>query len=451
MAPADKVFELAQRQVQTGRGLAGNDADWTALSTRTSNALRRAGYATPAEAAREHDGALLVRDGFGRAGLRELRVWAEDEAEIQAIGARKERDEAAYAAVNAPGHTDLMVSPEGVPDLLDGDFPATPDTDRVLRFLADGFEQAQRKRIQVGEQIRAVLQGRDETWGRDAAEVAHEVAEAEKEDGGDRLVDDILKAIASGESTGPVPIQGRMYHRAYTEERELFKEMELALKGIKPSKKNPEGVPGHPCWPWLEQVKGIGPTLACKLLARLDPEKAPTPSSFWSYCGLATVPGERYNCVTCRLERAWPVGYNVTGTHMALGTQKACKGKLVKTAGPEDGIRCAQPQPARGQKATYDQYAKKVLYLIGTGFLKVPGSKYEQVYRKEREKLDREKVGWADGRKHLTALRKVEKLFLSHLWLIWREARGLPTTMPYAFAELGHAPASYVGPWEMVG
>ena len=30
------------------------------------------------------------------------------------------------------------------------------------------------------------------------------------------------------------------------------------------------------------------------------------------------------------------------------------------------------------------------------------------------------------------------KLFLSHLWLKWREAEGLPITQPYAIAHGGH-------------
>ena len=309
-------------------------------------------------------------------------------------------------------------------------------TDRILRVLADSYQQAQEKRIANGEQIRAVLQDRDETWGSVMERVEDEFGPA-------TTADEVLESIAAGLTPGPVPVLGRMYHRAYSEERELFKEMELALKGNKTTQ-------GHPCWPWLKAVKGIGPTLACKLLARLDPRKATTASAFWAYCGLATVPGDRYRCPTCGLVRDWPTGYNVTGKHTALASTKECKGALVKIAGPEDGVRAAQPGPARGQKATYDAYAKKVMYLVGTGFLKA-GGKYAQHYRQARAKLDVERPGWADGRKHLTALRKTEKLFLSHLWAVWRGELGLPVTDPYAFAELGHAPASYIDPWDMVG
>ncbi len=303
--------------------------------------------------------------------------------------------------------------------IIEGKNTVDATATRALRWLADAYEQAQRIRIETGERIRAVLQGRDETWSMPPTD------------------DDpamVLKAIATGDDLGPVPILGRTYRRHYEEEREMFKEMDRALRA-------------HPVWPWLSRVKGIGPTLAGKMLARFDVEKAEHVSSFWAYAGLATVPAERYHCDTCGLVRAWPVGYNVTGKHSKLGSTTACKGTLIKVAGPDDGVRCAQPRPGRGSKAAYDQYAKKIMYLVGTSFLK-SGGPYEEQYRRHRARLEVERPGWADGRKHLTALRHAEKLFLSHLWQVWREAVGLPVTEPYAEAELGHG--GMIDPWSMV-
>lgn len=296
-------------------------------------------------------------------------------------------------------------------------------TGRELRWLADAYEQAQRIRIETGERIRAVLQGRDETWS---------VGNKKPMDG--KEVEQVLSGIKAGDTMGPVTILGRTYQRHWTEERELYQEMMGVLDA-------------HPAWEWLDQVKGIGATLACKLLARLDVTKADTPSAFWAYCGLATVPANEYVCSTCSLRRSWPVGYNVKGEHKAAGTNRKCKGVLAQTHGPDDGVRCAQPKPARGQKASYDQYAKKICYLIGTSFLK-SGGPYADRYRAARVRLETERVGWADGRCHLTALRKIEKLFLAHLWLVWREAVGLDVTEPYVKAELGHT--GIVGPWDMI-
>lgn len=42
----------------------------------------------------------------------------------------------------------------------------------------------------------------------------------------------------------------------------------------------------HPLGPWLLSVRGIGPVLAGRLLARVDPVKFPSPGHLWSYAGL---------------------------------------------------------------------------------------------------------------------------------------------------------------------
>jgi hypothetical protein len=323
-------------------------------------------------------------------------------------------------------------------------------TDRQLRWLADAYEQSQRLRIETGERIRAVLQGRDETWGA----VAHPVSERVREliamaesatEAAERkalvkeaaaMADRHLMDIVAGRTEEPVPILGRTYRRHHEAEREAYNEMESVLTA-------------HPAWPWLERVKGIGPTLACKILARLDIHKADTVSAFWAYCGLATVPGELYGCEMCGLRRTWPVGYSVTGKHTKLGGTGNCKGALVKMAGAEDGVRAAQPRAAAGEKSCYDRYAKKVMYLVGCQFEKLGDrGAFAAFYREQLAKVARERPGWAKGRIRFTALRKVEKLFLSLLWEVWRTAEGLPTPAPYVFAEMGHT--SRIDPWSMV-
>ncbi len=290
---------------------------------------------------------------------------------------------------------------------------------RDLRWIADAYEQAQRVRVETGERIRAILQGRDERG--DAVEVPTSATK-------------VLVEIRRGESDGPVPLLGRTYRRHADEERELRRAMMAALAD-------------HPAWPWLSRVKGIGATLAAKLLARLDITRAPSPSSFWAYCGLATVPGIEYRCATCGLRASFPTRYKVKGAHIRPDTKQSCAGVLTPFRGPEAGVRVAQPRPASGEKATYDQYAKKVCYLIGVSFLR-SGAAYEQYYRDQRARLERERRGWTAGRIHFAALRKTEKLFLAQLWTVWREAVGLPTTSPYAQGVLGRE--DYILPSAMI-
>jgi hypothetical protein len=286
-----------------------------------------------------------------------------------------------------------------------------------LRFLADRYEQAQRVRIATGERIRALLQGRD-PWGQDVE------TREEREDSEEiklRLI-----AVRSGAASLPEsPFLGQVYRRHWEEERQAFELMETSLES-------------HPVWPRLKNVKGIGPTLACKLLARLDVRKAATPSSFWAYCGLTTVPGVIYRCDECGLSRTWPVGYKVSGRHVRLGSQAQCKGTLQKVAEGEE-IRAAMPKSRRGERNAYDAYAKKVCYLIGCQFEKLGRrGPYGEFFRREKDKLSREKVGWTEGRIRFTAMRKTVKLFLSHLWEVWRAAEGLPTVPHYAESHLLH-------------
>ncbi len=58
----------------------------------------------------------------------------------------------------------------------------------------------------------------------------------------------------------------------------------------------------------------------------------------------------------------------------------------------------------------------------------------------ERSSKKTVKATLAGYRKHVSmmALRRVIKLFLSHLWEEWRKVEGLPVTKPYPIAILGH-------------
>lgn len=284
----------------------------------------------------------------------------------------------------------------------------------MLRIVADDYDQAQRVRVAKGEQIRSIVRGVDLA----ATEPGFDDADA------------LLDAIKRGEADLPHPYLSWAYRRSWEQERRAYDEM-IGL------------VSEHPAWPWLDKVKGIGPTLACKILARLDIERASSASSFSCYCGLGTVPGKMYRCETCGRTDIYPEGFDVTGKH------KGCKTISVQVAGPEDGIRAAQPRAGRGQTRSYDAYAKKVMYLIAGQFIKLPGkSWYEDQYRAKRNYYERERPGWEKGRKHYSALRHIEKLFLSHLYEVWCEAIGRDAAPPYAQAHLAHD--GIVSPWEVI-
>ncbi|HSL69650.1 MAG TPA: transposase, partial [Longimicrobiales bacterium] len=184
---------------------------------------------------------------------------------------------------------------------------------RDLRWIADSYDQAQRVRLQAGERIRAVVQGRDGRTGLPISDAREQ-----------------LKRILQGKTDGPVPLLGRTYRRHWEAERELRSAMEEALRA-------------HVVWPWLSALRGIGVTLAARLLARLDIHRAPTPSSFWAYCGLATVPAQLYRCAACGVTSASASGRAVRVRHRTPNGE-ACAGQFAAVE-VHGSVRVAQPGP----------------------------------------------------------------------------------------------------------
>lgn len=265
----------------------------------------------------------------------------------------------------------------------------------ALRWAAAGYSAAQRDRVRYGEQLRALLQGRDPKWGLAA------------EDGMD--VQRLLKEIRE-HGGGPVPMLGMLYSHAFHRERELALQMEAIIEQ-------------HPVWPWLSDVKGIGSTLAARLLSRLDVSRAPSPASFWAYCGLATVPAAVFSCSVCGRRELGTPGMRWAARHTDPTTARPCAGAM-SAVGTAVGARVAQPRPRRGEKARYDMEAKKICYLVGISFLRCGGS-YRDHYHERRAHLEAQHADWPPKRLHLAAVRATSKRFLADLWQAWREAEGV--------------------------
>ena len=152
----------------------------------------------------------------------------------------------------------------------------------------------------------------------------------------------------------------------------------------------------HPTWHWLGTIKGIGPVLGAKLLSYIDIKKADTISALWRYAGLGVVDGKAERLVA-------------------------------------------------GEKAHYNKKLKVTMYLIGTSFLR-SRSKFAEIYYAEKERQQKLHPELRPIVVHYRAMRKMNKVFLACLWLIWREALGLPTRKPYVHEYLGHT--TLYDPWE---
>src|SRR5689334_2681566 len=89
----------------------------------------------------------------------------------------------------------------------------TSPTEPLLQLAAAGYERAQRDRIRYGEQLRAILQGRDARWETPVA----------LDDTAD--VDALLREIREA-GGGPVPILGKLYCAAWKQECEMGAQMQ---------------------------------------------------------------------------------------------------------------------------------------------------------------------------------------------------------------------------------
>jgi len=264
----------------------------------------------------------------------------------------------------------------------------------LLQLAASGYERAQRDRIRYGEQLRAILQRRDPRWDLDI--------------GPDVDADELLHVIRVT-GAGPVPILGRLYAGAWEQEREMGVQMETLITR-------------HPAWPWLRQVRGVGSILASRPLSRLDIVRAPSPASFWAYCGLGTVPAEEMVCEMCGARAFVAPGTRLVKPHSAPGMRGKCAGRL-RAQGLAARVRVAQGRPRRGERAPYDLEAKAVCYLIGVSFVRC-GGPYRDVYDERKAHLALTHEAWPKKRVHLAAARATVKRFLADLWVAWREAHG---------------------------
>ncbi|MDB4881302.1 MAG: hypothetical protein JWL95_68 [Gemmatimonadetes bacterium] len=293
---------------------------------------------------------------------------------------------------------------------------AQKSTPHTLTWLARTFELAQRERIRRGERIRAIAQARDLSW--DAPLV---VVDAEE----------LLLGIERGESLGPVPFLGMLYQHAWAEERELSRLLE-------------DAVTQHPAWPWLMQIRGVGPRLAARLVSRLRIELARSPSAFWAYCGLATVQAVELRCAVCGALTLAPARGAAPARHQGLEHQP-CEGHFARIGGLGHQ-RVAQPRPRRFEARRYDASAKSICFLIGTSFSR-QGGPYKLFYKEAFQRYTDRHPDWPAKRRVLAAMRLTVKLFLKHLWMVWREAEGMPPDLADRSTSIG---APTPGPWDMV-
>jgi hypothetical protein len=175
-----------------------------------------------------------------------------------------------------------------------------------------------------------------------------------------------------------------------------------------------------PVWnQWLVNVRGCGPAIGGVILASIDIAKAEYPSSLWRYAGLDVGPDGR--------------GRSKRPEHLVERSYLDKDGKEAKRMG-----------------VTHNPELKTRLFLLATSFIKA-GGPYRAIYDDRKLRLESHPVYGAHndgkeiegkgkvskGRRHMMAMREMQKRFLVDLYKAWRTIEGLPVAPEYSEAKLG--------------
>jgi len=182
-------------------------------------------------------------------------------------------------------------------------------------------------------------------------------------------------------------------------------------------------VKNHPAYDWLSKVKGVGALNIGKVMSLIDIERATMVSKLWRYAGFSVEHGKAE-----RQQKGHKLHYNKMLKSMCWRLGKS----LIRAKGEYYNFYLEQ------KKMYAKRFKEEGREVISA--TKLP--KDDKGRKTETDKLV------ALGHLDMMAMRKMIKLFLSHLWLVWREAEGLSVTKPYVHAIKGHA--DYKAPEDFV-
>jgi len=186
---------------------------------------------------------------------------------------------------------------------------------------------------------------------------------------------------------------------------------------------------------WLRHVPGVGPILAGGLISVIDPiSRFEKPSALWKYAGLHVVDGK-----APKKARGTKLEWNpfLRTLCWKLGDSFVKAGGYYRNT--YDGARQKEDNKAPFRIPIRD--AQGYLLVEDIGKIKegtMIGSENFSEFKKQAKGKDNVLVTMTDLHKFNRAKRKAVKLFIAHLWAIWRDLEGLPTRVPYVVEKLGH-------------
>jgi hypothetical protein len=231
----------------------------------------------------------------------------------------------------------------------------------------------------------------------------------------------------------------------------------------------------HPAYPWFSKIKGVGPENIAKCIGplRIKPEMGYRKNPDTKELEPVQLP------YASHISDCWAyTGYGLDGDHKAM---KPKKGEILAYNSTLRSMwwRLANSILKAGlrQKCSKCQkiLSRKELSMhtcVEAEFIPMATSRFAQFYLDEKAKyikrflnqgckivpavgLPKDGQGKkyepdgiiSEGHIHNMALRKMIKRFQACLFLVWREAEGLPPTKPYVINKLGHN--GMVSPWAM--
>ena len=206
-------------------------------------------------------------------------------------------------------------------------------------------------------------------------------------------------------------------------------------------------IQSHPAYPWFSRVKGVGGENIAKVVAPVDIERAKTISALWKFAGFAVEDGSAPR----RVKGAGKLSYNSQLRSMCwrlASSLKRVKGKFYEYY-IQEKEKYSERFLSQGLKILTTPSGRWVCSNCGASWAKQrdigPCCDSPSIEKKLRQEPPG--VIWV-GHLDAMAVRKMVKLFLACLWLVWREAEGLPTRSPYAIEKQGHS--TLISPWGMV-
>lgn len=172
----------------------------------------------------------------------------------------------------------------------------------------------------------------------------------------------------------------------------------------------------HPVWrKWAKDVRGLGEISLAKVMGHINIELCNSVTSMWSHSG-----------------------------HGLRADDLSIQRKV------------------KGEKITYDPKLQAQVFVVAECLMRAKSEYYQFYINQKRRFLQILKIDTNKGlppekrrvqseaHAHNRAFRHMRKLFLSHLWEVWRNELQLGTRMPYVFDYLEEDHKKYIRPFDMV-